>query len=161
MIIDVLNKVLMINVCQMEVFDSQAKPFYLACFEDVTAQTSAKLNPTSGVVQLGKIPLYEKGRLLFLESRSIFYFGADGNYCQVFSESGRHYLHASLKQVLHRYVGPEFVRTHKSCVVNLRRVRGIKRQQGQHMVVFDNDQIPPAPVARRRLADLKKALGLP
>jgi DNA-binding LytR/AlgR family response regulator len=160
MIIDVLNKVLMISLSQLEMTDSASESFLVSTFLDVTTQTGASVNPMSGKVELKKFPIYDRGNLLFLDSQAIYFFAADKNYCKVVSEAGRYYIQLTLKQVLQRYAGTSFARAHKSYVVNLERVRGIMRQQGHYEIVFDNNDIPNAPLARRRLHDLKAALGL-
>lgn len=160
MIIDVLNKVLMMSVSPLEMMESSSNTFLISTFLDVTAQTGAAVNPTSGKVELKKFPIYDRGNLLFLDSQTIYFFAADKNYCRVVSETGRYYMQLTLKQILQRYSGTSFARVHKSYVVNLRRVRGIKREHGHFEIVFDTDHIPNAPVARRRLHDLKAALDL-
>jgi DNA-binding LytR/AlgR family response regulator len=160
MIIDVLNKVLMISVSPLEMMDSSSETFLISAFLDVTAQTGAAVNPMSGKVELKKFPIYDRGNLLFLDSETIYFFAADKNYCRVVSEAGRYYIQLTLKEILQRYAGTSFARAHKSYVVNLRRVRGIKHEHGHYEIVFDSDRIQNVPVARRRLQDLKAALGL-
>jgi hypothetical protein len=160
MIIDVLSKVLMISVSKLEVTASASGPFFVASFVDVTAQTGATVNPHSGRVELKKFPIYHKRDLLFLDARSIYFFAADKNYCRVFSDDGTYYVQLTLKQVLQRCTEPGFAMTHKSYVVNLEHVSEIRRDRCQYAIVFDRKDIPHVPVARRRLNDLKAALGL-
>jgi DNA-binding LytR/AlgR family response regulator len=160
MIIDVLNKVLLISVYSLEMMDDAGEPYLISTLLDVTKETGAALNPQSGMVELTKFPIYHGGNLLFLDSQSIYFFAADKNYCRVFSDTGKYYIQLTLKEVLQRYAGKNFVRIHKSYVVNLQRIREIKRDHGHHEVVFDSPQIPQVPVARRRLNALKTAFGL-
>lgn len=160
MIIDVLNKVLMISVCRLEMTVSDSGAFFVSTLLDVTAETEAAVNPLSGRIEMKRFPIYDKGNLLFLDSGSIYFFAADKNYCRVVSDAGRYYMQLTLKEVLQRYAGTSFARVHKSYVVNLNRVRGIRREDGRYEILFDNSRIPNAPVARRRLNDLKAALAL-
>jgi DNA-binding LytR/AlgR family response regulator len=160
MIVDVLNKVLLISVCPLEMADDAGEPFLISTILDVTEQTGAAVNPQSGMVELRKFPIYHGGNLLFLDSGSISFFAADKNYCRVLSDAGRYYIQLTLKEVLQRYAGKNFVRVHKSYVVNLQRIREIKRERGHYEVVFDSAGMPRVPIARRRLQELKIALGL-
>jgi DNA-binding LytR/AlgR family response regulator len=160
MIIDVLSKVLMISVSKLETADAASGPFFVASFVDVTAQTGATVNPDSRLIELKKFPIYHKKDLLFLDARSIYFFAADKNYCRVFSADDKYYVQLTLKQVLQRCTGPAFVMVHKSYVVNLEHVSEIRRDHTQYTIVFDRKDVPHVPVARRRLHDLKAALGL-
>lgn len=160
MIIDVLSKVLMISISKLEMTASASEVFLVASFVDVTAQTGATVNPQSGLIELKKFPIYHKRDLIFLDSRSIYFFAADKNYCRVFSDGGKYYVQLTLKQVLQRCTEPGFAMVHKSYVVNLEHVSEIRRDQGQYAIIFDRKDIPHVPVARRRLNHLKSALGL-
>lgn len=160
MIIDVLNKVLMISVSKLEMTASTSSSFFVASFVDVTTHTGAAVNPNSGLIELKKFPIYHKRNLLFLDSQSIYFFAADKNYCRVFSDTGRYYVQLTLKQVLQRCTAPNFAMVHKSYVVNLARVGQIKRDHGQYAIAFDRNDLPHVPIARRRLSRLKAALGI-
>lgn len=161
MIIDVLGKVLMISVSCLEMAAPHPEAYWVASLVDVTRQTGAHRNPHSGQVQLAKFPIYERGCFYFLDTAEIYFFQSDGNYCKVRTAQGLHHIHASLKNILERHAGPEFFRVHKSYVANLRHVQEIRREaNGRNLVVFDRPDIPPIPLARRRLARLKQVLGL-
>ncbi len=158
MIIDVLNKVLMINVCKIEM---ENEPLIAMTFIDVTEQTGAKLNPDTGMVELKKFPVCDRGEFLFLDMSSIYFIRSDGNYCKVFTKSSSYYLHLSLKTILKRYVGSKFFRVHKSFIVNIEHIRKIHRNaKGQTFIIFDRENLPDIPVARRRVGDLKETLLL-
>lgn len=161
MIIDVLNKVLMISISKLEVAQREQGGYWVTVLFDVTEQTGARVNSDSGRVQIKKFPIFEDGSFYFLDNADIFFIQSDGNYCRVHSQMGSHYVHLSLKHIMERYAGPEFFRVHKSFLINLRRVKKLTRDgEGLPMLVFDGGQGLTAPVARRRLVDLKRALGL-
>jgi hypothetical protein len=161
MIIDVLNKVLVINVCRIEMKESSAAPLYAMTFMDVTEQTGAKVNPHTGMVELKKFPVCDKRAFLFLDVSSIYFIRSEGNYCKISTEKNSYYLHLTLKNILRRFVGQKFLRVHKSFVVNTEHIRKIQPAgRGQTQIIFDREEIPAVPVARRRLKDLKKALAL-
>jgi DNA-binding LytR/AlgR family response regulator len=66
----------------------------------------------------------------------------------------------TLKSILDRYAGTNFVMVHKSYLVNLDHVHGMQRRKNRTTVIFDSDRVPVVPVARRRIKTLKAALGI-
>lgn len=159
MIIDVLNKVLMINVSKINMFDKSAA-MYAMTFIDVTCETEAEFNPESGLMELRKLPVCEKSGFLFVDMDDIYYVQSDGNYCRVYTKNRAYYIHSTLKEIIKRYGGNSLFRVHKSYVVNLKNIHKIQRDESHHYSIIFNGNIPPVPVARRRLAELKKALEL-
>jgi len=161
MIIDVLKRVLMINVCRIKTFGENPELVYAMNFIDVSESTGAKLNPESGIVEINRIPIYHDHSYLFLEARQIYFIQSDGNYCQVYTEENSYYLHMTLKNILTRCTGSNFYQIHKSYIVNLEHIKEIRKEgEGKVCTVLDSSKLPCLPVARRRLADLKKALSL-
>ncbi len=161
MIIDVLNKVLMINVCKIERESPETGPMFAMTFIDVTEQTGAKMNPDTGIVELKKFPVCDRGAFLFLDVSSIYFMRSDGNYCRVFTKDNSYYLHLTLKAVLKRYAGLKFLRIHKSFVVNMEHIHKIQKDtKGQTTIIFNKGDLPAVPVARRRISTLKKSLNL-
>jgi DNA-binding LytR/AlgR family response regulator len=161
MVIDVLNKVLMINLSRLEVVTPVPQLHWAMTFIDVSEQTGAAINTSSGRVELKKFPVYEDGLCRFLDADSVYCIRSDGNYCKVFTVDRSYYLHLSLKVILQRYTGSDFFRVHKSFVVNLKHVQGMTRSSdAQTMIIFDCETVPPVPLARRKLAEFKQALSL-
>lgn len=162
MIIDVLNKALMINLSRLDMSQGSSESLLAMTFIDVTEQTEAKKNPNNGMVELKKFPVYYKDSLLFLDASSIYFIRSDGNYCKLFTEKRSYHLHMTLNNILKRYAGLHLFRVHKCFIANLQYVQKIKRiEKGQSVIIFNNESIPPIPVARRRIKALKKALTIP
>jgi LytTR family transcriptional regulator, CO-responsive transcriptional regulator RcoM len=160
MIIDVLNKVLMINLCRIKTSGPSKDFLYAMTFVDVSRETEARIDPRSGLVGLKKFPVFDKGSFRFIDLASICLIQSDGNYSKLFTHTGSHLLHMSLKSILQRYASPLFFRAHKSCVINLTHVRKLDLSDPGHAtVILDKTDLPPAPIARRRIKDLKEALA--
>jgi DNA-binding LytR/AlgR family response regulator len=160
MVIDVLNKVLMINLSRFEVIKPVPRAHWAMTFIDVSEQTGAEVNASSGRVELKKFPVYDNGACRFLDADSVYCIRSDGNYCKVFTVDRSYYLHLSLKAILQRYTGPNFFRVHKSFVVNLKHVHRIARSSdGKTMISFDRETVQAVPLARRKLAEFKQALS--
>ncbi len=160
MIVDVLNKVLMINVSRIEMSVPDEAPMFAMTFIDVTQQTDAVFNPQSGLIELKKLPVCEREGFLFIDIDDIYFIQSDGNYCKIFTKDASYYIHITLKEILKRYAGSNLLRVHKSYVVNLNNIYKIQRDSNRHYLIHFNANIPPVPVARRRLNHLKKALEL-
>ncbi len=161
MIIDILNKVLLINIFRIDTEVSQAPPLIAMSFLDVTEQTGARLNPRTGVVELKKFPVCDRGGFIFLDMSSIYFIRSEGNYCKVFAENISYLIHLTLKNILKRYAGRKFFRAHRSFIVNTAHILSIQRDdRGQTSIIFDSDNIPKVPLARRRVRDLRDLLAL-
>ncbi len=160
MVIDVLNKVLMINLHRIKTSEPSVNVVYAMTFVDVSRETEAAIDPKSGLVGLRKFPVCYKGSFQFIDLSSICLIQAEGNYSNLFTHNGNHLLHMSLKNIMQRYASPHFFRAHKSCVINLSHVRKLDiADPGHAFVILDEDNLPPAPIARRRIRELKEALA--
>lgn len=158
MVVDALDRVLCINVSRLRLEEPLTEFIYTLNFTDITGQTSAAVNPTSGVMELRKFPVAEREACLFLDASEVYFIRSEGNYCRIATTGKSYYLNLSLKKVLKRYAGANFLRVHRSYIVNLDRVAAIKQKQGGNAVVFDDKRLPHVPVSRRKYPALKKAL---
>ncbi|NSL88986.1 response regulator transcription factor [Chitinophaga sp. Mgbs1] len=64
-------------------------------------------------------------KLVKIPLDDILYLEAMENYVHIYTTSGRHTTHTTLKSVIENINGPEFVQTHKSFVVNATRITSI------------------------------------
>lgn len=158
MVIDFLGWVLMITLSRLIVPGSALA--WAVSFLDLSEQTGACTNPKSGDLELKKMPIYENGAFHFLSADQVHLIEADGNYCRIHTPQKKFYLLMSLKAVLQRFPTSEFLRVHKSFVVNLRHVKTIGPAGDSRMVVsFFEPAIPTVPVSRRLVPTVKKALS--
>lgn len=161
MVVDVLGKVVMFNLSQLDIVTPTPHTYWSVTFIDVSQQTGAEMNPLSGLMEMKKFPVYDNGAYCFLAMDSVHYIQADGDYCKVFTGDKSYYLHLSLKTILQRYSSTTFCQVHKSFIVNLHHVsKVVRNDEGRTQVIFDNTSLPPVPVSRRRLTDLRNALAL-
>lgn len=160
MIIDVLNKFLLVHLSRVNMHESLGEKLFSMTFIDVTEQTGAKRHLGSQLTQIDRFPVFFGNSYQILETPAIYFIQSDGNYCIVHTEDQSFHLLMTLKSILDRYAGTNFVKVHKSYIVNLDHVLGMQRQQNRTTVIFDSDRIPDVPVARRRIKSLKAALGM-
>lgn len=158
MVIDFLGKVLMITLSRLMVPGSAMA--WAVSFMDLSEQTGARTNPTNGHLELKKMPIYENGAFHFLSADQVHLIEADGNYCRIHTPRKKFYLLMSLKAVLQRFPTTDFLKVHKSFVVNLRHVKAIgPAGESRMMVSFHDPAVPPVPVSRRLVPAVKKALA--
>lgn len=84
-------------------------------------------------------------------------FTADRDYVRVRADGGEHLIRVPMRNLLQRLDPAQFVRVHRSAIVNRRRVQGIERCAGGMLkIVLDTGL--GVPVARRYLKAVKAAL---
>ncbi len=94
-----------------------------------------------------------------LDPREVGRIRAAGDYCAV-RHGGREYLLDDTLAALEERLAPDgFVRVHRAELVNLHRVRALRRQDEGALLELEDGET--ATVSRRFLAALKERLGLP
>ncbi|WP_310148793.1 LytTR family DNA-binding domain-containing protein [Luteimonas sp. 3794] len=84
---------------------------------------------------------------------------ADGDYSQICLLNGRSELHDKSLTALTVVLPPDFVRCHRSCLVNLRHVRSLHSGSGsRYWLVMANGK--ELPVGRAHVAGLRGELAL-
>ncbi len=121
-------------------------------------------SPAAGehrVAHLDRIPVDRSGRKLLLAGEDILFISAYDDYTYVHTADGRYLSTLSMNALQQRLAGLGFFRTHRSYLVNLRRVKEVVPMYGGTLLLTladrDGTQIP---VSRRRVAGFKRALGM-
>jgi LytTr DNA-binding domain len=97
-----------------------------------------------------------QGRVL-LRAPEIDWVEAQGNYVALHAGGRSYLIRQPLKAMDLKLRGASFVRTHRSALVNTRRVRAIRREEGGLRVELANDE--SAPLSDRHKAAVVKALS--
>lgn len=94
-----------------------------------------------------------------VELAEVMWIRADGDYSELHMASGRSELHDKSLAGLGSVLPPDFVRCHRSYLVNLRHVRALHAASGSRywLVLNDGTELP---VGRAHVAALRHALGL-
>ncbi|MBR9917082.1 response regulator transcription factor [bacterium] len=79
-----------------------------------------------------------KDRLTRFDLEDILYFEAYDNYAFIYTNKDKHILSASLKQVEEKLPSDQFVRTHRSYIVNINKIDGV----GTSHVLLGKQEIP-------------------
>ena len=86
--------------------------------------------------------------IMFLRPSEIIRCQADSNYCWIYMKNGARFLQShTLKEVEQQLPSEQFLRTHKSHLVNLGHIRQYQRRRGIYLAMEDGSKVP---VARQR-----------
>jgi two-component system LytT family response regulator len=90
---------------------------------------------------LDRLPVTENGRILFVKTREIQWIESAGNYARLHVASRSHQVRQTLSN-LHCKLNPkEFVRIHRSTIVNLQYVKEVHPWfHGYHVVLLESGQ---------------------
>lgn len=123
-----------------------------ALLDEVTGSGSA-----ASESPLTRLVARSGGRVHFIPVESIDRITAEDYYVRVHSGERSHLIRDSLKRLESRLPADLFVRTHRSAIVNVRRLRAVETTEGgrREAVLEDGSRVP---VARSRLAAVVEAV---
>jgi NO-binding membrane sensor protein with MHYT domain len=108
-----------------------------------------------------QIPFEREGRTLFAEPASIAAFRAEGHYTILYRGSEKVFCPWSISEAEKRLDGTDFVRVHRSYLVNPAHVTGFERRKDTGVIYFDGvAALGKVPVSRSRLTEVRDLLGL-
>src|SRR5262245_40274522 len=93
---------------------------------------------------------------LVIADDEIDWIEADDYYAAIHARQGRHLVRESLASLEQRLDGARFLRAHRSAIVNIDRVRELRDEGGETMLLLCNGV--RVPVSRRRRAQVAKLL---
>lgn len=105
-----------------------------------------------------KLPALQGGKTVLLEVKSISYCVSENETIVIHSDEGQHQSINTLQELIDR---AGLFRIHKSCVVNISRIREIYPWfNGTYQIVLDNKEKSELTVSRSYVKPLKKKLGI-
>jgi two-component system response regulator LytT len=110
--------------------------------------------------QSDRIPVEKSGKKLLVSTDKIHYVMAKDDYSYLHTEADRYLSTVSLAQLEARLEPHGFFRVHRRYLVNLACVEEVIPISGGTLQLTLAGEVEPIPVSRRRVAALKKALGL-
>jgi NO-binding membrane sensor protein with MHYT domain len=115
---------------------------------------SSRVNPAR------LLPVLREGATHFVAVRDIVAVHANAHYTYVFDGTARHFCPLPIGEVEARLDRAHFARVHRSHIVNLERVVGLKRSGDQGVIELSGHDAYTVPVSRSRFGGLKSQLGL-
>ena len=110
---------------------------------------------TVPVSQLEKITLFDNsGNLrLCVSASNLYYIESDDNYIVVWytdskGEMKRYMLRCRLKTVEESFKGSSLVRCHRKYIVNMDKVKILRKEKDGYELDLDSDAIPPIPITK-------------
>ncbi len=107
------------------------------------------------------VPYEREGRTLFADLSSVAAFRAEGHYTILYLADERVFCPWSISEAERRLEGTEFMRAHRSYLINPAFVSGFERKKDSGIAYFDRVRsLGKVPVSRSRLSEVRDALGL-
>ncbi|MEL6618052.1 MAG: MHYT domain-containing protein [Pseudomonadota bacterium] len=106
-----------------------------------------------------QIPCERDGVKVFIRPGDVMFVRADGHYTQIYTEDERLFCVWPITEATKRLVPHGLLQTHRSYLVNPGHVARFERTKDKGRCVFDNPDLPPAPVSRSKLKPVQDALA--
>jgi PAS domain S-box-containing protein len=107
-----------------------------------------------------KVPVSKGSRIVLLDLPEVRYFQADGHYTQVYTDTGNFLCNLSVSDLERRLDSTQFLRIHRSYILNLQFIQVLERVDDQWMVTVARDDGERLPVSRRNVEKVKVMLGV-
>ncbi|MFK7870358.1 MAG: MHYT domain-containing protein [Roseobacter sp.] len=124
--------------------------------EQVPQAEEAAPTPRPAALQ---IPCECDGGKVFIRVEDVSFVRADGHYTQVYTETDRLFCAWPVTEASKRLLPQGFLQTHRSYLVNPRRVARFERTKDKGRCIFESAEVPPAPVSRSKLKAIQDALA--
>jgi hypothetical protein len=167
MMINIPDRVLLIKVSK--VGDAHgATTGYTLVFYDITEVVSQKVQgtgargPGEGAErrQLRKIPTIKKNRVLLVDVPAVSFIRSEGHYTWVHTAQGSQFCNLNIGDLESRLDPQQFLRVHRSYIVNLAQVDEIVRDEGRMSLRMMGSTPADIPVSRTSAPHLLAQLGL-
>lgn len=158
MLINVPDTVLQLRVLQLN--DADASSGYCLILYDITDLTSLPTDTASSGRSLSKIPISTKGRIALIDVEQITLLRANGHYTDVCVKGKHYFCGISLSQLEARLNPDEYIRVHRSFIVNLAHAEGIDRHNDQFFITMNGTCLHEIPVSRGHATRFRELLGV-
>jgi two-component system LytT family response regulator len=92
-------------------------------------------------VHFDSVPVAKNGRIVFIKTRDIHWIESAGNYARLHLTSSHHDIRETLTSLEAKLDSKEFVRIHRSIIVNLNYVKEVHPWfHGYHLVLLESGQ---------------------
>jgi two-component system response regulator LytT len=140
--------------------DYLVKPVETDRLQQALAKVRHYVSSFSKEQQAERIPVEKSGKKLLVSTDKIHYIMAKDDYSYLHTETDRYLSTVSLAQLEARLEPYGFFRVHRRYLVNLACVEEVAPVSGGTLLLTLSGEDEAIPVSRRRVASLKKALGL-
>jgi NO-binding membrane sensor protein with MHYT domain len=107
-----------------------------------------------------RLPYEQGGLTFFVEAIRVTAVQAEGHYTRLYEGQESHFCPWSISKVEEFVTGRNFLRTHRSFLVNLEHARAFQRKHDKVFLVVPGPEDSLVPVSRGHVPEVRKALGL-
>jgi DNA-binding LytR/AlgR family response regulator len=160
MIINIPERVLLIRVSRLS--DAQRRlAGYTMVFYDITEVVSVAPHQDEPDQRrrLKKIPTVANQQLVLVDAEDVLHLHSDGHYTRVITADGNRFCNLSLGDLEARLDAEQFMRVHRSHIVNLSAVQSVAREGGR-LVIHLARGAGSVPVSRTSSNDVLARLGV-
>jgi DNA-binding LytR/AlgR family response regulator len=146
-----------VDAFAVEAFDYLLKPVEPERLARVVERLHERSHENAAPVE--KIPVVAGGRTELLDPEQIHYAHAEGDYSRVHTYD-RAYLCTSSLGELEVRLGSKFARIHRSYLINLAKVSGVRRASDRFRLQLADEARTELDVSRRQSREVRERLGL-
>jgi hypothetical protein len=161
MMINIPDRVLLIKVTKLSdggQMQSTCMMFY--DLTDITTRAGGRGSPAGRPKQLVKVPVLQHNRVVLLAMSDVVHMQAEGHYTRIFTFDQDYDCNLSLTDLEQRLSPDQFIRTHRSHIVNLQHVQTVERDGEQYRLALDTRDSARVPISRGRVDDVRQYFGL-
>ena len=107
-----------------------------------------------------QIPYERDGRTQFVDASDVAAIRAEGHYTYIYTKSGQFFCAWSIADATKRLATSNFIKTHRSYLVNPSMVTGFERLKDTGVCYFNLSELPKVPVSRSQLKPVRDVLGV-
>jgi len=108
---------------------------------------------------IDKLPVREGDTTFLIDTTDIFFLSANHNFVEVHTCGKKIQTRITLNSLEKRLSNQGFFRTHRSFIVNLKKVNKIKHERGGILLVMNDENKSTVSVSRSKITQIKKLLG--
>jgi two-component system response regulator LytT len=149
-----------VKAFDVNAIDYLVKPVETERLRMALAKVRASIVGSAHASQKERIPVEKAGKKLLIPADKIHFIMAKDDYSYLHTDSDRYLSTVSLAQLESKLEPYGFFRVHRRYLVNLSCVSEVDPVSGGTLMLSLTGEEEKIPVSRRRVAALKKALGL-
>lgn len=146
-----------VHAFELDALDYLLKPVRPARLHEALRKTLTRVDtgPIAQLPEQGRVAVQQGAQQLLVPIRTIRWAQAQGDYARIYTEDDSYLLRISLAGIEEEWAAYDFVRIHRSHIVNLNFATKIVQQSGRMSIYIDHTELP---VSRRLMPQVRQRL---
>lgn len=146
-----------VHAFALDALDYLLKPVRPARLHEALRKTLNRVDtgPIAQIPEQGRVAVQQGSQQLLIPIHTIRWAQAQGDYARIYTDSDSHLLRISLAGIEEEWARYDFVRIHRSHIVNLNFATKIVQQDGRMRISIENTELP---VSRRLMPQVRQRL---